>query len=201
MAVKIWDASVGAFKDAETPMIWDEQAQAWKDSAGFVYNQELNAWNERWSGKKWLYHNGTLNLIAGNFKNTSYGSSGYSSASNGMHASTPIFNDASDYFKISMSDVAGMGTLFFTNAIDLTDVKTVYVKSEAAGESTVFGITDKIIDNYSFAKITPNFVAPSSLDVSDLSGKYYFGFRLSKSYTDMRNGINPCLTVYEIWLE
>lgn len=48
MSVKIYDSTIGAFKDAETPLIWDEQAQAWKDSVGLVWNESAQAWEERW---------------------------------------------------------------------------------------------------------------------------------------------------------
>ena len=48
MSVKIYDSAIGAFKDAETPLIWDEQAQAWKDSVGLVWNESVGAWEERW---------------------------------------------------------------------------------------------------------------------------------------------------------
>lgn len=51
MSVKIYDSTIGAFKDAETPLIWDEQAQAWKDSVGLVWNESAQAWEERW--KSW----------------------------------------------------------------------------------------------------------------------------------------------------
>lgn len=52
MSVKIYDSTIGAFKDTETPLIWDEQAQAWKDSAGLVWNESAQAWEERWGGDK-----------------------------------------------------------------------------------------------------------------------------------------------------
>ena len=40
-------------------MIWDEQAQAWKDSVGLVWNESAQAWKERWSGNKvYLYNQG-----------------------------------------------------------------------------------------------------------------------------------------------
>lgn len=58
MSVKIYDSTIGAFKDAETPLIWEEQAQAWKDSVGLVWNESAQAWEERWGGKLWLYKEG-----------------------------------------------------------------------------------------------------------------------------------------------
>lgn len=61
MSVKIYDSTIGAFKDAETPLIWDEQAQAWKDSVGLVWNESAQAWEERWGAIKstlYLYNEG-----------------------------------------------------------------------------------------------------------------------------------------------
>ena len=52
MAVKIYDSSVGAFKDAPTPQIYDAGAQAYKDSTGFVYDESNGAWDERWVAVK-----------------------------------------------------------------------------------------------------------------------------------------------------
>ena len=43
MAVKIYDSSVGAFKDATTPQIYDAGAQAYKDSIGLVYDASKGA--------------------------------------------------------------------------------------------------------------------------------------------------------------
>ena len=61
MSFKIYYSTIGAFKDAETPLIWDEQAQAWKDSVGLVWNAQAQAWEERWTAIKsqlYLYNEG-----------------------------------------------------------------------------------------------------------------------------------------------
>lgn len=58
MSVKIYDSAIGAFRDAETPMIWDEQKQAYKDSTGLVWNESAQAWEERWGGSVYLYKDG-----------------------------------------------------------------------------------------------------------------------------------------------
>ena len=50
MAVKIYDSSAGAFKDAPTPQIYDASTQAYKDSTGLVYDTSKGAWDERWGG-------------------------------------------------------------------------------------------------------------------------------------------------------
>lgn len=52
MAVKIYDASAGAFKDAPTPQIYDASTQAYKDSTGLVYDTSKGAWDERWGSVK-----------------------------------------------------------------------------------------------------------------------------------------------------
>lgn len=52
MAVKIYDASAGAFKDAPTPQIYDASSQAYKDSTGLVYDTSKGAWDERWGSVK-----------------------------------------------------------------------------------------------------------------------------------------------------
>lgn len=59
MAVKIYDTSMGAFKDEPIPQIYDASAQAYKDSTGLVYDQSKGAWDERWEDNKiYLYKNG-----------------------------------------------------------------------------------------------------------------------------------------------
>ena len=61
MAVKIYDSSVGAFKDAPTPQIYDTSAQAYKDSTGLVYDVSKDAWDERWGSLAVLYDCGKEN--------------------------------------------------------------------------------------------------------------------------------------------
>ena len=59
MAVKIYDSSAGAFKDAPTPQIYDASTQAYKESTGLVYDTSKGAWDERWgSDRLWLYEAG-----------------------------------------------------------------------------------------------------------------------------------------------
>lgn len=62
MAAMIWDAAVGAFKDA-TPLIRDEQAQAYKDSVGLVWNESARAWEERWGGVTAYVYGAALETI------------------------------------------------------------------------------------------------------------------------------------------
>lgn len=69
MSVKIYDASIGAFKDASTPLVWDEQNQAYKDSTGLVWNESAQAWEERWSLHRDLIVGKDIKLSDGTFKN------------------------------------------------------------------------------------------------------------------------------------
>lgn len=78
MAVKIYDSSAGAFKDAPTPQIYDASSQAYRDSTGLVYDTSKGAWDERWGSVKIVpfatgtdeeinamlaaYYNGKINL-------------------------------------------------------------------------------------------------------------------------------------------
>lgn len=52
MSVKIYDSAIGAFRDADTPLIWDEASGAYKDSTGLVWNESMQAWEERWGSVK-----------------------------------------------------------------------------------------------------------------------------------------------------
>ena len=83
MSVKIYDSTIGAFKDAETPLIWDEQAQAWKDSVGLVWNESAQAWEERWNAQKILYlydqGNQCADITGGWSNGWSYGGGGTTS--------------------------------------------------------------------------------------------------------------------------
>ena len=69
MAAMIWDSAAGAFKDAETPLIWDGQMQAWKDSTGLVWNESAQAWEECWSLHRDLIVGKDIKLSDGTFKN------------------------------------------------------------------------------------------------------------------------------------
>ena len=45
-------------------MIWDEQAQAYKDSVGLVWNESARAWEERWGGVTAYVYGAALETIA-----------------------------------------------------------------------------------------------------------------------------------------
>lgn len=47
--VEIYDSTLRAFKESETPEIWNKSLQAFEPSVGKVWNSKLQAWEERWS--------------------------------------------------------------------------------------------------------------------------------------------------------
>lgn len=68
MAVQIYDSSAGAFKDAQTPQIYDASTQTYKDSVGLVYDSSNSAWDERWGEERYdLITDGTWNKDLGSF--------------------------------------------------------------------------------------------------------------------------------------
>ena len=83
MSVKIYDSTIGAFKDAETPLIWNESAQAWEDSVGLAWNESAQAWEEKWSAQKILYlydqGNQCADITGGWSNGWSYGGGGTTS--------------------------------------------------------------------------------------------------------------------------
>lgn len=75
MSVKIWDAAAGAWRDAETPKIYDAENSAYRDSTGLVQDAENQAWKEVWSPLKPVgIING--NIVGCNFEEYSHTGNG-----------------------------------------------------------------------------------------------------------------------------
>ena len=183
MAAMIWDSAAGAFKDAETPLIWDEQMQAWKDSIGLVYDDASGAWAKRWESVKYIYNFGFKNGFAGSFPsitsnenildNAIYGDSikrrftdegivletTHNSKQNYSLASIVIPNvDLSDYSKIHVYiEVSGV---LLNNSCWIFVSKSNLAGADPWKSSTVKGGITRL-GNYEH-----------SLDVSSLNGKY-----------------------------
>ena len=51
MSAMIYDTTEQAFVEAETPMKFDADNQIWADTTGMAYNQEVEAWEEKWRVK------------------------------------------------------------------------------------------------------------------------------------------------------
>lgn len=60
MAAMIWDEQSQAWKEAETPLVYDAASGALIDTAGMTFDAEAQAWEEAWGPKKilYLYNNG-----------------------------------------------------------------------------------------------------------------------------------------------
>ena len=124
MSVKIYDSTIGAFKDAETPKIWDEQAQAYKDSVGLVRNESEQAWEERWSPYKnlYLYSKGIIETeISGGLRKASNCTYAGESCSNG----TVTFNSNNIYIGAPAGQQEGL--LITNNKIDLSKYNKLFV--------------------------------------------------------------------------
>lgn len=126
MSVKIYDSTIGAFKDAETPLIWDEQAQAWKDSVGLVWNESAQAWEERWGKEKVIYtpHKSIYPIGVGYSKDSPDGRA---------ESSTDLL-----YKLSSRGGVASYPTVAYENAkmllhIDFSCISFVYIKGIKKG--------------------------------------------------------------------
>lgn len=47
MSAMIYDPTEQAFKEAETPMKFDNESQSWADTTGLAYNPDAEAWEEK----------------------------------------------------------------------------------------------------------------------------------------------------------
>lgn len=71
MAALVWDKQSQAWKESETPMVYDTKSGAFAEAAGLVWDKEAEAWVEAWGGKRIIYSYGRN---ADNFsKSCSYG--------------------------------------------------------------------------------------------------------------------------------
>lgn len=60
MAALVWDNQSQAFVDAETPVTYNPQLEAWEDTDGYGYNPEMGAWQKVWPTELYLIKDGTL---------------------------------------------------------------------------------------------------------------------------------------------
>lgn len=151
MAVKIYDSSTGAFKDAPTPQIYDASSQAYRDSTGLVYDTSKGAWDERWGNATVLYYAGKSPYLFGE---------GYSNkAENGATFADKMVSPV-------LSAVCGSPaypTFPYENAllivgIDFSYIKSIHINGEKHG---VF-----------YVDYTEN---PTKVASSDIGIQYYIG--------------------------
>ena len=132
MSVKIYDSTIGAFKDAETPLILDEASGAYKESTGLVYDESVGAWSERWGDNKvYLYNQGNeCTNVTGGWNNYKIGGScQITKANDKLEFSMKNYNsgDGSGHF----------ASIFTVNKIDLSDYSSVkLVGSDFVGKTS-----------------------------------------------------------------
>lgn len=53
MSVMLWDSASQAFVEAQdTPMVYDKDNEAWRETTGLVWDNENQAWREAWNPTK-----------------------------------------------------------------------------------------------------------------------------------------------------
>ena len=135
MAVKIYDSSVGAFKDAPTPQIYDASEQAYKDSVGLVRNESAQAWEERWSGNNdelVIFENGQFKNLPDSWENC-YAKPGTAKTTVSITNNLATF-DGNGYAYSSIIqnkpiDISGFTKLY----VDIVEIKNLYGPTYATG--------------------------------------------------------------------
>lgn len=97
----IYDKAAGAWRDAETPLVWDAEAQAYKNSTGLIWDEQAGAWSERWNGRHYIYKNGI-------FHNS--GSFIWSRGDNSAPIVSVNNNSSAGYIQVSYSNAQYWGT-------------------------------------------------------------------------------------------
>lgn len=198
MAVKVWDASAGAFKDADTPMILDEASGAYKNSTGLVYDENSSAWSERWGENKlWLYKEGNecKNVTGGWNQGYLYSTSGYSyekrSDSIYMMASsgTDVYIETLNKIDISKYNILKLSGLFSS-----TGSRAGYHIGINSSPKRPIGSATVLIQNGGSGKVTTEI----SVDISRNKDIGYLVFALGSS--SMQSSTITA-TISNAWLE
>ena len=175
MAVKIYDSSAGAFKDAPTPQIYDASAQAYKESTGLVYDASKGAWEERWgdivSPQNGILYNVGKNV--GKFINVcSYG--------------TSSMIDSSEGIKLTYTG-NGSGMLVTSKLVRLDNINRITFTGRWTNcNYFLVGIYETLnITNVQYfqrtALKTNGYNQSYVLDVSDIKGNYHIGMHCENS--------------------
>lgn len=205
MAVMVWDPQAQAFKDAEAPKIWDSENQAWKESAGLVWNEEAQAWQKVWSpGPEvlYLYKAGDeCTEITGGWTVTMSGNDSIAQKkSNGIRMKIYSYPSAAGVITNESVRVSGFSKLCieFTSSNYISDNNDIIFGH--------FGLNNvKNAVSYPQSSIvvgTNKWVSRetgthiSAVNVSNVSGLYYVMGQLSGGYYD---GLE--VLIHNIWLE
>ncbi len=214
MAVKIYDSSAGAFKDAPTPQIYDVSTQAYKDSTGLVYDQSKEAWDERWDRKILLYDKGikyTTYLTGFSFGYFDDTGAGWTATEKDDHIE--LVSQARRTFGCSAAYCNSANKIDLTNfnrlGFDINHYAHKIVSTSR--EVYVLGCMDKQYSGWNAAYITSSAYNASyvylgdgnsqdvtkyqmhvSVDISNLVGSYYLAMLSQEDGT---------LEITKIWLE
>lgn len=200
MAALIWDNELQAFTEAATPKIWDPALGAYEDTAGLVWNPELEAWEEGWNPEKrlYLYKQGDkCASVAGGWLN-------FEGPDSNLSVSW-----GNDCFTLKNDSAGGSTNKFYAGivtagAVDMTLYSSAHISvrsavgnaSRADGLSTYFQVaegtryTDKIIAGI---WIYDGSMGDISFDISGVAGKYWVRVNC---YT-----FGASITADSVWLE
>ena len=190
MAAMIWDTEAQAFKESETPLKYDPYAGAWTETTGMAYNLAAGAWEEKWSAVKQyvLYDNGIFNDT--------------------YHVMN-CYQNGGSFYKNSTTFVlrsdCGQYRMVFNTPIDLSAFKKfkAIVKITGNGNELVLSVyTDwEYNSGHNWGAtchadfVVNNVYEELELDISSVLGSYRVGF-LSVS-----NSANLQSEFQKVWLE
>lgn len=197
MAVKIYDASAGAFKDAPTPQIYDASSQVYKESTGLVYDTSKGAWDERWgSDRLWLYEAGNeYAMITGGWEE------GYVYSPRG----TIIKNSDNIYMNASSGADVYLETI---KKINLSTYKTLKIVGyfSSTGSKAVLHVAIANQSKRPLAESTiillnayaGQTVSEITIDITNYDSTAYIVFALGSSSTQYSS---VTMKISKVWLE
>ena len=211
MAALRWDEKAQAFVEStNVPMRYDAESGAWVETTGMAWDEESQAWTEKWSPNNnilYLYDSGDeyVNTTGGWDKTMTYGNV------NGIN-----FSKYSDYMYGYSNGCLTRFTCSTLNKINVTNYNKLYFKWEmdfsigSPINATMFGLSDKVdcdqeyvndeTQDDNMSRLMHNNEHPSGiveeyLDISNVSGERYINFMC---YADTGPTV---MKVYKVLLE
>jgi len=209
MAVLTWSGGVEqCFKDAATPLIYDAENEAWKDSTGLAYNKEDEAWEEKWSGMgNIFYENGKFGLAGIPEVFRRYYPVGSSQYTKGYLK----FN--SDNFNLIEGKYYNHSEVIFPNLIDFSKYKYIYVEGKASNGNFIprstnhYGdqgaATSNGVNGHQTTSISNQQTIETTSRGSIVRGECTTGqgYLIFDGKTGVANTTENTVTYYRIWLE
>ena len=195
MAAMIWDTEAQAFTEAQTPMVYDTENQAWRETTGLVWDEQNQAWVEKWNPKK-----SRITLVEKQIGATGIGT--WTSNNGHLTCITPYVN--------SWRERGGQPDLLCTGlSINLSLYKTLYIdfrigsKGQQVGSGNIpfyFSDANNTLGEWQFnSKPT----GTMTIDISSIVGTAVT-FRAIGSGTFINETLDTnsdVMRINELWLE